>query len=174
MTPKPAQLLVFLLQPGNALSQGVRDILEKKWGPLSHVGTFFPFDQTSYYEGEMGANLHRAVLSFDRRIDPADAARFKLESIAVENSLRNQAGSREINLDMGYMDPDKVVLPSCKPGPWKVYWGEGIWLDIVMHYAKGSFTGSPWTFEDFVRNPYQRDLLRIRELFKASLKSLHP
>jgi hypothetical protein len=164
-------MLVFVLQSGNAWDAELLTVLEKTWGPLRHKGDWHPFDQTNYYQAEMGANLHRAVASFDCLIDPSRIAAEKLRSIAVEGIWTGEAGGRKFNFDIGYMDPDKVVLPSCKQGPWKVYWGEGIWLDIVMHYAKGHFDGSPWSFEDFVRNPYQRDLLLIREKYKKSLKA---
>lgn len=166
----PAQLLVFILKQGNTWDEPLLQILEREWGPIRHRGNWFPFDQTSYYEGEMGKNLYRSVVSFEQLIDPGQIARLKLDSIALEKTMLHESNGRSFNFDIGYMDPDKVVLPSCKAGPWKVYWGEGIWLDIVMHYAKGKFSGSPWSFEDFVRNPYQHDLLLIREKYKKALK----
>jgi len=167
----PAQLIVFILQADSAWTVDLVRILEDQWGPIRHRGTFQPFDQTAYYTPEMGTGLFRAVASFERLIDPGEAAREKLNAIALERRVAVPDAGRCYNFDIGYMDPDKVVLPSCKQGPWKIYWGEGIWLDIVMHYAKGAFSGSPWSFEDFLRNPYQRDLLLIREKYKKALKN---
>ena len=37
-----------------------------------------------------------------------------------------------MNIDIGYMDLDKVVLPSYKRGPFKLYAGNGVWLDMLL------------------------------------------
>jgi hypothetical protein len=66
------------------------------------------------------------------------------------------------------MDLDKVVLPSFKRGPFKIYAGDGLWLDMLLTYAKGKFHPTAWAFDDFVRNPYEHDLLLIREKFKKN------
>ena len=76
--------------------------------------------------------------------------------------------ARRVNIDIGYMDLDKVVLPSYKRGPFKLYAGNGVWLDMLLTYAKGVFYPTSWAFEDFKRNPYQHDLQLIREKFKKS------
>ncbi len=167
---EPAQLLVFILQPSKEWSAELVQKLEEKWGDLRHKGAWHPFDQTDYYTPEMGQGLYRSVASFHKEIDPSEIVQVKLESIALEKEFCTEGG-RHYNLDMGYMDADKVVLPSCKKGPWKLYSGNGIWLDIVLHYAKGDFTGTPWAFEDFVRNPYQHDLRLIREKYRKSVRS---
>jgi len=167
-----AQYLVFVLSREPNWTPELDAVLQELGGPLRHRGVWYPFDQTDYYSSEMGAHHFRAVASFERMIDPATIGEEKLRSIALEDRLRDANDHRLFNLDVGYMDVDKVVLPSCKRGPWKIYQGKGIWLDLVMHYAKGTFGGSPWAFEDFVRNPYQHDLLLIREKYKKALKSL--
>ena len=59
-----------------------------------------------------------------------------------------------------------MVLPSYKRGPFKLYAGKGVWLDMLLTYAKGQFHPTAWAFEDFKRNPYQHDLQLIREKFK--------
>ena len=66
---------------------------------------------------------------------------------------------------------DKVVLPSYKRGPFKLYAGKGVWLDMLLTYAKGVFHPTAWAFDDFMRNPYQHDLQLIREKFKKARKN---
>ena len=91
-----------------------------------------------------------------------------------ELELSSAAGAsddaRHVNIDIGYMDLDKVVLPSYKRGPFKLYAGEGVWLDMLLTYAKGLFHPTQWAFEDFKRNPYQHDLQLIRERWRKSLR----
>jgi hypothetical protein len=115
----------------------------------------------------MGPNLYRGVLSFSTRISPEKIGEAKLQSNELEIEF-SKSETRKVNIDIAYMDLDKVVLPSYKRGPFKIYGGEGIWLDMLLTYSKGSFKPTAWAFEDFVRNPYQKDLLLIREKFKAS------
>lgn len=116
----------------------------------------------------MGENLYRGVLSFEKTIAPETIAVEKARSNALELELAESANPdhRKVNVDIGYMDLDKVVLPSYKRGPFKLYAGEGVWLDMLLTYAKGEFHPTAWAFEDFKRNPYQHDLQLIRERYK--------
>ena len=144
-------------------------ILADCFGKIEHKGAFFPFDKTSYYEQEMGKNLHRCVVSFEGLIDADDIILLKKKAIDFENSLKNAHGGRVLNIDIGYMDSDKIVLPSTKRGPFKLYSG-GMWMDMILTYAKGDFKPTQWAFADFKENPYKRDLLLIREKYKRSIK----
>lgn len=118
----------------------------------------------------MGTDLYRGVISFEKTIPAESIAQEKERSNALELSLA--AGQSEVercvNIDIGYMDLDKVVLPSYKRGPYKLYAGKGVWLDMLLTYSKGVFHPTKWAFEDFVRNPYQHDLQLIREKFKKA------
>ena len=163
-----AQLLAFVLQPGPEWLPEVIDALERTWGSIRHKGKLFPFDQTLYYTPEMGAGLYRGVVSFEKEIPPETIALEKERSNALELTMAAAAHpeARRVNIDIGYMDLDKVVLPSYKRGPFKLYAGGGVWLDMLLTYAKGQFHPTAWAFEDFKRNPYQHDLQLIREKFK--------
>lgn len=165
---EPVQLLAFVLQKGSSWDLNLLTLLEKTWGRLIHKGALFPFDRTDYYESEMGENLYRGVLSFEYFISP--------EKIKIEKETSNQleldysmSQKRSVNIDVGYMDLDKVVLPSFKRGPFKLYAGDGIWLDMLLTYAKGHFKPTAWAFDDFLRNPYEHDLLLVREKFKKHM-----
>jgi len=140
-----------------------------KFGAFEHKGEFFPFCKTDYYKSEMGENLRRCVVSFEGLVEPENIGEYKNRAIELENSLKNGNKGRILNIDIGYMDPDKIVLPSTKRGPFKLYAGSGIWLDMVLTYAKGDFKPTEWAFADFKENPYKRDLLLIREKYKRAL-----
>ena len=161
-----AALLAVVLVQGNEWPSEVLNALQNTWGPVRHLGKLFAFDKTAYYAPEMGDSLYRGVLSFAQSVSPQDIGREKERSNALEFELAHSPNHRTVNVDIGYMDLDKVVLPSYKRGPFKLYAGNGIWLDMILHYAKGHFTPTAWAFEDFRRNPYEHDLLLIREKFK--------
>ena len=165
-----AQLLAFVLQPGAEWLPEVIDALERTWGKIRHKGKLFAFDKTPYYTPEMGEGLYRGVISFEKTIPPETIAEEKERSNALEltMAMADNPESRRVNIDIGYMDLDKVVLPSYKRGPFKLYAGKGVWLDMLLSYAKGQFHPTAWAFEDFKRNPYQHDLQLIRERFKKA------
>ncbi len=164
-----AQLLAFILQQGNAWNASLLEALQLTWGPIRHLGKWYPFNQTDYYKPEMGSDLFRAVLSFEHTLSPEKIGSEKSRSNDLEKRLSSSQGEeRNVNIDIGYMDLDKVVLPSFKRGPFKIYAGDGLWLDMLLTYAKGKFHPTAWAFDDFVRNPYEHDLLLIREKFKKN------
>jgi len=168
--PEPAQLLAFVLCPSAAWDVNLLDLLKQTFGVLRHTGTLQPFDRTTYYMPEMGDGLFRGVVSFETLIAPESIGEFKQRSNELEKKCLRQDSLRSVNIDVGYMDVDKVVLPSYKRGPFKLYAGEGLWLDMLLTYAKGDFHPTAWAFEDFARNPYQKDLRLIREKYKKALK----
>lgn len=171
-----AQLLAFVLQPGAEWLPEVIDALERTWGKIRHKGKLFAFDQTPYYTPEMGEGLYRGVVSFETEIPPETIAVEKERSNALELTMAHAKNpeARRVNIDIGYMDLDKVVLPSYKRGPFKLYAGKGVWLDMLLTYAKGQFHPTAWAFEDFKRNPYQHDLQLIRERYKKAGSGKNP
>lgn len=171
-----AQLIAFVLQPGPEWDPAVLQMLDDTWGPIRYKGHLFAFDKTDYYTPEMGGGLYRGVVSFEKCIPPETIALEKARSNALEltTATAENPDHRHVNVDIGYMDLDKVVLPSYKRGPFKLYAGDGVWLDMLLTYAKGVFHPTAWAFDDFKRNPYLHDLQLIRERWRKSLKSSAP
>ncbi len=167
-----AALLAFVLQQGPEWNLEILEALRKTWGEIRHLGRLFPFDRTEYYAAEMGTGLFRGALSFERTVAPQEIGAEKERSNALERELSLQSNGRLVNIDIGYMDLDKIVLPSYKRGPFKLYAGGGLWLDMILHYAKGRFVPTAWAFDDFKRNPYGHDLLLIREKYKKSMRAV--
>jgi hypothetical protein len=166
-----AKLIAFIITSQNSLENAWEPLICECFGELEHMGKFFPFSKTAYYNAEMGESLHRCVVSFKGLISPENIMEYKSKAINIENALRNENGGRIANIDIGYMDQDKVVLPSTKRGPFKLYAGNGFWLDMALTYAKGDFKPTAWAFADFKENPYKRDLLLIREKYKRTYQT---
>ncbi len=139
---------------------------ELKFSAIDYISPPFPFNITEYYKKEMGENLQRRIISFAKTIDASQIAEIKKTSIALENKLCDGQHKRTVNIDTGYIDYDKMVLASTKRGPHKLYISDGIWADMTMHYEKGHFFPTPWSFADFKDGRYEKVLLRIRELYK--------
>lgn len=149
-------------RPPEALFQA----LEEAFGPLDHRGEFLPFDVTGYYAPEFGPDLRRGWVSF-RGLDTPDRLPARKRKAAETEREWAVAGRRTWNLDIGYMDADKVVLASFKRGPCKLYLGDGVYADLLLKYSQGRFEPLPWAFADFRDGRYGRQLLTIREKLKA-------
>jgi len=137
----------FISQQGSVREE-VKSSLVGLWGPILAETPWWPFSYTSYYEKEMGAGLERSFALFDRKIDPSDLPVFKIESNEAEARLSRE-GQRRVNIDPGYLTLAKVVLASTKNYSHRLYLGKGIYGEITLRFARGSFHPLEWTYPDY-------------------------
>ena len=143
--------------------------LSKKFGAFDYKSGWFDFFYTNFYEPEMGKDLKRCIVSFQKTIPPEDLPKAKKWSQEVEDKFRID-GKREVNIDAGYMDACKVVLISGKFGGHKIDLTKDCYADMIMDYQKGNFIPMPWCFTDFASGVYNKTLLEIRNILKSSTK----
>lgn len=150
-----------------------REELHKKvaqsFGPPEMISPDYPFNLTYYYAQEMGSPLWRYFYVFQGLQSAEKLVDWKKQGGKIEDVFRVE-GKRRVNIDPGYVDYNKVVLGSAKPGGWKIYLGQEVWADMTLYYAKGSFIRFGWTFPDFREGLYDRFLLKIRQAYKLALK----
>jgi hypothetical protein len=169
----PVKLFVAILwaQPG-PLKQAC-EILKSVWGNLDFIGADHPFDVTDYYEPEMGGDLNRRLVSFAGLVPPDWLKAAKHKCNEIEEQLAGEKG-RLVNLDIGYLDHNKIVLASFKSAGQKIYLGDGVWADLVGRYRQGRYRGFEWTFPDFRDGRYDEELCKIREVYLKRLRNLKP
>lgn len=139
--PPPARLVVGLL--GRA-PESVEPALVERFGPVSLASPILPFDYTPYYEAEMGRDLRRRYLAFDRLIDPGALAEIKRWTNGLEGP-----SPRAANVDPGYVTRAKLVLASTKERAHRVYLGGGVYAEATLAWAKGGFVPFEWTYPDY-------------------------
>ncbi len=161
-------LVLLTLQP--IWEKELCGFLTEWFGPIDYRGSFFPFDATDYYFPEMGGPLYRGLASFRGLGYVQQLPEWKQRSRNLEQRLSLSEGHRTVNLDIGYIDFHKLVLASFKSGPCKMYLGQGVWGDWVMGYSEGEFKPNAWAFPDFQSGRYNKDLLVIRDRFKAETR----
>lgn len=167
----PVKLIVAVLwAPSDALQKAVTE-LSSYWGEIDFAGVDHPFDITGYYEKEMGPNLNRRLLSFLKLVPPDTLCRAKHLCNGIEERLAGEKG-RLVNLDVGYLDHNKVVLASFKGAGQKIYLGEGVWADLVARYRKGRYRPLEWTFPDFRDDRYSQELLGIRWTYLKQIRGI--
>jgi hypothetical protein len=160
-----------------ALPEWVPDrvrMLETTFGPVDYRSDFVPFSGDTYYAAEMGGPLWRGWLSFRGSVSPRDLPSWKQRTRDLEQ-LWAVDGRRSWNLDIGYLDSDKLVLASYKRGPLKLYLDQGVWADVILGYSHGAFVPAArtlsGTFPDFRDGRYDKVLKVIREKMKAEMRA---
>jgi hypothetical protein len=168
---EPVKLFVAILWSDEKFLQEALDHLREKWGKIDFSGPDHPFDITDYYEPEMGKELKRRLVSFSELVNPESIREAKLICNEIEESLKGNSG-RRVNLDIGYLDHNKVVLASAKAAGQKIYLGDGIYADLIARYSKGRYQPFEWTFLDFKNGRYDKELGEIRTKYLGQLREL--
>ena len=165
----PVKLFVAVLWTLPESLQRALEMLRSNWGSIDFEGADYGFDRTNYYESEMGSELKRRLVSF-LKLAPADcliSAKHLCNNI--EDALSGGKG-RSVNLDIGYLDHNKIVLASFKGAGQKIYLKDGVWADMVARYREGKYCPFEWTFPDFKDGRYDSELLKIRQIYMEQLR----
>ena len=174
MKPEPAQSVKYfvgaLYSSKEILDEAIKT-LERQLSPVDFESESFSFKCTDYYDNEMGIPVFRKFYSFSDLISPGFLTEAKLITNKTEIFLAI-SGHRKVNLDVGYVDYDKVVLASAKYGIHKIYLENGIYADLALHYEKGKFIPYHWAFMDFRSPEYYPFFLKIRAIYKSQVKHL--
>ena len=147
-TPKPAKLVLSLLTGDRALSGPVMEKMTDKFGRFDILSPWWPFGYTNYYEPEMGGKLERRMASFQAMILQADLPEIKLFTNGIESAFSADE-KRRVNIDPGYLLPERFVLATGKNYSHRIYLDKGIYADLTLIYEKGRYRGLPWTYPDY-------------------------
>jgi Domain of unknown function (DUF4416) len=147
-SPYPVKLICGLLA-GNPLDLSrAKEVLIERFGRIDHESESIPFDFTTYYQKELGPDIIRQYLSFEKLIDPGDLASIKLATNRMEEDL-SEGGVRKVNLDPGYLDLSKMVLATTKDATYRVYLASGISGQSTYYFEAGTYHPWPWTYADY-------------------------
>ena len=109
--PGKVKLIMGVIACCAGTAEEAEGLLVKKFGSIDARSAVIPFDLTGYYEEEMGKDLLRAWISFEKLVDPQELAGIKTETNKIEEGF-SAGGNRRVNLDPGYIDGGKLVLAS--------------------------------------------------------------
>ncbi|MEA1987365.1 MAG: DUF4416 family protein [Candidatus Marinimicrobia bacterium] len=168
---KPVKLIIGLLYSNrfnryDEFMYKISNIFDK----IDSTSNLFSFTYTDYYEKELGNNLSRQFISFEKMIFPENISEIKIITNIIEKQYSND-NNRMINIDPGYLDLDKFVMASVKYGRQKTYIGDGIYADTVLEYYKKRFHFFNWSFPDFQTDKYYSYLSNVRNIYKKQLNT---
>lgn len=168
--PEPVKAILALLWSDPERREAALAAAVREWGSIDHLGGDHLFGETDFYASEMGAPLFRRIVSFEPLTRPDFLPDAKRAANAIENLLRRPQG-RTVNLDVGALDHNKVVLASMKPAGQKIYLGQGVYADLSLRFRSGAYQPFEWTFLDLRDGRYQSDLLQIRGIYLRQRKA---
>ena len=167
--PKPAKLVIGIFLREKTLGTPVAETLIERFGDVDIVSEWMPFDQTTYYEPEMGAPLYRRMMAFETLIRQSELPSIKLFTNGIEKQYADN-GKRVVNIDPGYLLLERLVLATGKNFSHRIYIGKGIYADLTLVFRRGRFESLPWTFPDYAGNRIQAFLTRVRKKYAMDLK----
>jgi Domain of unknown function (DUF4416) len=167
--PKPAKLVIGFFLKEKALGRPIVKSLVKKFGDVDIVSEWMLFDQTTYYQTEMGAPLYRRMMAFETLIHQSELAQVKRFTNTIETEYSDK-GKRGVNIDPGYLLLERFVLATGKNFAHRIYIGKEIYADLTLIFRKGQFETLPWSFPDYAGEGVQTFLTRVREKFAFDIK----
>jgi len=167
--PKKCKFIVAFIYSSEKTYKKALRSLTKKFGRLDFESSALAFDFTDYYREEMGLNLKRRFVSFQKLKEPSDIVEAKFFCVRLEKRLAI-LGKRRINIDPGYLNEAKLVLSTTKDFSHRIYLGKKIFAEVTLIYRDKAFRNLAWTFPDYKTRAYKDILVTIRNLYKENLK----
>ncbi len=167
--PEPVKLICSLFSAEQGLIGLVVEQLAGLFGPVDWMSPPLFFDKSRFYEPEMGWPLHRRFVSFQDLMDPGQIVDAKLKTNEIENMYLRE-GRRRINIDPGYLTPERLILATGKNYTHRVYLNRGIYADLTLIYRKGSYRPLEWTYPDYASAEIVSYFSEIRTLYMKQLR----
>jgi hypothetical protein len=140
--------------------------LTARFGPFESSEAF-AFDQTDYYDEELGTPITRRIIAFDALRPLDELADIKLWTNSVEGRFAVD-GRRRFNLDPGFITMQSLVLATGKNFSHRIYLRDGIWADLTLMWQRKRWVDFPWTFPDYAGEAMKTRLTKLRLCIKTS------
>lgn len=137
--------------------------LIKKYGSIKSQSPDYEFDFTDYYKDEMGSNLKKRFLIFNKEISKQDLVdiKFSITEIEKKYSINNK---RTINIDPGYLSQKEFVLATFKPRSFKEKIHDKVWLHKVLEFDGNNIKHFFHTFADYKDKNNQKFIVSNKPL----------
>lgn len=167
----PVKAIIGVLTAESSILSTVYQDLSEHFGPIDYTSELLTFDSTDYYESEMGKNLKRQFISFEKLIDAGTLSDKKLFTNQVEQHYTREGTSqRRVNLDVGYVCLAKLVLASTKDHAHRIYLRDGIYAEMTLRYYHKTFQPWEWTYPDYRSPTYIAIFNHIRTIYKEQIQ----
>lgn len=147
-------------------------IMTEKFGEVDFETEEFSFTEefSSYYDEELGGEAKRRILSFERLVDPEMQADIKTFTNSVEAEFSID-GNRKVNLDPGFLSHGRLLLATTKKTGFRIPLKDGIYTELTLYYARGTWQKLPWTYRDYQSERVQAFLTTVRRRYLEQRKA---
>lgn len=169
----PELLLIAAFSRHPEALQWAREQLVPLCGPIGLESQPYRFDQTSYYQDEMGTDLQKVLFAFEQLVPPEALPDIKLRTIALEDELARTcrfAERRPLNLDPGLLNLGKFLLATTKDQQHRIYLRDGIFAEVTLRFQDGDYHPWPWTYADYRQECVLAFMGEAREFYKLRSK----
>lgn len=166
--PSKVKLIAALLWNASVRIEDVYRRIEKEWGAIEKYSTAYDFIHTGYYQDEFGDRLKKQFVSFEKPVNIDAIPEIKIRGNELENEFARD-DHRCVNIDPGYIGNAKLVMPTTKNLPHRVYIGKNIYADLQLIYKKPTFQTILWTFADY-KEPFNLEFFnKVRDRYMEQL-----
>jgi len=170
--PKPVKLIVNLISGDESILASVAGKLSQVYGGIDFMSKLISFNKTDYYETEMGKNLVRRFVTFEKLIEADGLPEVKRRTNSLELENKDREGNRKVNLDPGYISLCHLILATNKGFSHRPYLRDGVYADLTLIYKRKSFRPLEWTFPDYGTDEIIEIMNRLRERYQVQLREV--
>jgi len=168
----PVKLIIGFIFQDEAIFNKAKTILERRFGRIDFESQTFAFNHTAYYEKELGKDLKRKFITFQRLIPAQNLPQIKIKTNKIERKL-SPRNRRLINIDPGYLDLSKLILATTKDYRHRIYLNKGIYAEATLFYQDKNFQPWEWTYPDYKSAEYLSAFNEIRDIYAQQMKAIN-
>jgi hypothetical protein len=146
--------------------------LRDTFGPIALHSAPYAFNQTTYYQAEMGPGLRKQFVVFHDLVAPDCLPEVKQRTNALEAELTASGrfpDIRPLNLDPGLLSLGKFLLATTKDQAHRLYLRDGIFAEVTLRFQAGMYEPWPWTYADYRQDCVRGFLGQARDFYKQRL-----
>ena len=167
------KLIIGVIYNDMEVYEKAMEMLKDAFGEVDYESERFSFSKefSDYYDGELGGEGMRVILSFRKTVDPSRQAEIKIATNEMERVL-SVDGNRKINLDPGFISSGRLMLATTKKIGFRIPLQDGIYTELTLFWAKGGWHKLPWTYRDYQSERVQKFLTKVRKAYLDERKEL--
>ena len=168
---EPEKLIIGIIYSDKTVLASALEKLNEAFGEFDGMCEEFSFSEefSTYYDGELGGRGIRRIYSFRELVNPARQVEIKEFTNALEATF-SKDGNRKINLDPGFINHGRLMLPTTKPTGFRIPLANGIHTELTLFFARGAWHKFPWSYRDYQSEKVQSFLFEVRKKYLAQRK----
>ncbi len=153
------KLIIGIIYHDSDILEKTLAILTERFGEIEDASEEYSFsaDFSTYYDGELGGEGIRRIISFKENVAPELQADIKIFTNEIEQSFE-----RKINLDPGFINSGRLLLATTKQIGFRIPLKDGIYTELTLYWARGKWQKLPWTYRDYQSERVQKFITKVR------------